>query len=606
MNSFVGVYNNLSHFFIIIFLGGFMKDKRILVTIIFFLITFSLSVYSQVPLSNNMPASGVLGQTNFTTSPTTQSPTASTLNTPKGIAIDPTTGKLFVADYENRRVLRWSSVDKMVNGAPAEVVLGQPDFTSNAAGTSATQMSRPYGLYVDAAGRLWVADLSNARVLRFDNASTIPSGSPANKVLGQLDFVTGTINTGGISASTMNRPISVFGDASGNLYVSDRDNRRVLRFNNAAAKDNGDPADGVLGQPDFVTTTAGLDASTLGNRAWGVFVDGTGRLWVCDRDNHRVLRFDNAATKTNGAAADRVLGQADFVTNTSALNASGFGDPKGVFVDGMGRLFVADEGNNRIKVYNNAATIGFLADADYVLGQPDFVTGGWPPTDPPTASSLNYAEYLWIDNSSNHIWVADEYNHRVLRFDALVIPVELVSFTATAISNRVELNWSTATETNNAGFAIEKNTDGVWSQIGYVKGNGTTTETNDYSFIENTSAGKYQYRLKQIDLDGRFEYSDVVEVTVGLTVEDYKLSQNFPNPFNPSTTITFAIKNTERVTVTVHNTLGEVVETLFDGIANAGEVYKLSFDAKNLSSGVYFYQLHSASRTEVKKMSLMK
>ena len=579
-----------------------MKQNKLLFAVFFFLTSISLSVYAQLPLSNNMPAVGVLGQTDFVTN--TSGLTASTLNGPKGIAIDPTTGKLFVADYENRRVLRWSSVDKMINGAAAEAVLGQPDFVTNTSGTSSTKLSRPYGIYVDAVGRLWVADLSNARVLRFDNASTIPSGSPANKVLGQPDFVTNTINTGGISASSMNRPISVYGDAAGNLYVSDRDNRRVLRFNNAAAKDNGDPADGVLGQPDFVTTTAGLNASTLGNRAWSVFVDVAGRLWVCDRDNHRVLRFDNAATKPNGAAAEAVLGQPDFVTGSSALTQSGLSDPKGVFMDGLGRLFVSDEGNNRVKVYNNAASINFLADADYVLGQPDFISSSAP--NPPTASSLNYAEFLWIDNSANHIWLADEFNHRILRFEVLVIPVEIVSFTATVKPGKVELNWTTATELNNAGFAIEKNISNVWNQIGYVKGQGTTTEQNDYSFTENTSAGKYQYRLKQIDHDGSFQYSNVVDVTVGLTVDDYTLGQNYPNPFNPSTTITFAMEKTEQVSVTVHNMLGQEIEILFSGMANANEVYLLTFNAKNLSSGIYFYTLHSANRNEVRKMNLMK
>ena len=335
-------------------------------------------------------------------------------------------------------------------------------------------------------------------------------------------------------------------------------------------------------------------------------MDATSRLWVCDRDNHRVLGFDNAAAKSNGAAADVVLGQADFVSNATALTAAGLADPKGVFVDGLARLFVVDEGNNRIKIYNNASTVSLLADADYVLGQPDFVTGGWPPVDPPTASSLNYPEFLWIDNSSNHIWVADEYNNRILRFEALVIPVELVSFTATAISNKVELKWSTSTEKNHAGCAVEKNTHGVWNQIGYVEGHGTTTEKKEYTFNENTTAGKYQYRLKQIDHDGTFEYSNAVEVTVGLIPGDYQLSQNYPNPFNPTTTITFAIKNTEHVTVKVHNMLGQEVATLFNGIANADEVYSLSFDAKDLSSGVYLYTLNSASKNEVKKMSLMK
>ncbi|MCK7522997.1 MAG: hypothetical protein MZV64_37625 [Ignavibacteriales bacterium] len=183
----------------------------------------------------------------------------------------------------------------------------------------------------------------------------------------------------------------------------------------------------------------------------------------------------------------------------------------------------------------------------------DFISSSAP--NPPTASSLNYAEFLWIDNSANHIWLADEFNHRILRFEVLVIPVEMVSFTATVKPGKVELNWTTATELNNAGFAIEKNISNVWNQIGYVKGQGTTTEQNDYSFTENTSAGKYQYRLKQIDHDGSFQYSNVVDVTVGLTVDDYTLGQNYPNPFNPSTTITFAMEKTEQVSVTVHNML---------------------------------------------------
>lgn len=566
----------------------------------------AIAVYAQVPLYNNMPANGVLGQTDFVT--LTSGLTASTLNTPKGIAIDPTTGKLFVADYENRRVLRWSSVDKMINGAAAEAVLGQPDFTSNTGGTSATLMSRPYGIYVDVAGRLWVADMSNARVLRFDNASTIPSGSPANKVLGQMDFTTGTINTGGVSASTMNRPVGVFVDASGNLYVSDRDNRRVMIFKNAAAKDNGDPADVILGQPDFTSitdNTGGISAATM-TRAYGSFVDVEGRLWVADRDNNRVLRFDNAATKTTGASADAVIGQSDFVSAIATRTKSGIEGPRSVAVDGLGRLYVVDEGNNRILVFNDAATKPNGADADIVLGQPDFLTGGWPPVDPPTASSFNYPEFLCIDNSANHIWVADEYNNRILRFDAVVIPVELISFTASVISNKVELKWSTATETNNAGFAVEKNTHGVWKQIGYVEGHGTTTEQKEYLFTEITSAGKYQYRLKQIDHDGSFQYSNVVDVIVGLTPEDYQLSQNYPNPFNPTTTIRFAVQNTEHVTVAVHNALGQEVERLFDGIANANEMYLLTFEAKNLSSGVYFYSLRSESMNEMKKMSLMK
>ncbi|MDP1675454.1 MAG: T9SS type A sorting domain-containing protein, partial [Bacteroidota bacterium] len=242
------------------------------------------------------------------------------------------------------------------------------------------------------------------------------------------------------------------------------------------------------------------------------------------------------------------------------------------------------------------------ANADNVLGQADFVTG----TTATTATGFAFPNSMYIDNANNTIWVADAGNARVLRFTVNPLPVELVSFTATVRSGKVELSWSTATEINNAGFAIEKNSNGIWNKIGYVEGNGTTNAPRNYSFTDNASAGKYQYRLKQIDRDGKFEYSNIVEAIVALTANDYALGQNYPNPFNPSTTITFAMKNTEHATVTVYNMLGQEVAILFNGLANANELYSLSFNARNLSSGMYFYSLRSSNRNEVKKMNLLK
>ena len=492
------------------------------------LTALTLCVHGQVPLSDNMPAVGVLGQPNFTTSPITALPTASVLNTPKGIAIDPTTGKVFVADYSNRRVLRWSSTDKMIDGSAAEAVLGQPDFVTAVSGTSSTVMSRPYGICVDAAGRLWVADLSNNRVLRFDNASTIASGSAANRVLGQADFVTGTVNTGGLSASTMSAPIGVFVDGAGRLWVGERDNKRVLRFDNAATKSNGDPADGVLGEPDFVTNTGGLSASLM-TRAYGVFVDGSGRLWVSDRDNNRVLRFDNAAAKANGAAADGVLGQLDFVTAAAARTQPGMEGPRGVYGDASGSVYVSDEANNRILIYKNAAAKANGASADNVLGQADFTSAVNP--NPPTASSLNYTEFLCVDNTNKHIWLADEYNHRILRYNMNV---------ATGVI-------SLATDVPNA----------------------------------------------------------------------YELPANFPNPFNPSTTISYGLPQHSNVSVVIYSLLGQEVRTLVQEVQNAGS-YRVTWNGRNnqgaqVSSGVYFFRMlaqptdgKSQPFLRVNKMVLMK
>lgn len=399
-----------------------------------------LPLFAQNPLANTIPATGVLGANDLLTNTNYAPASISTFAEPIGVAVDPTTGKLFVADRDNRRVLRFSASAKLTNGASAEAVFGQPDFitrTVNTGGISASSMNNPNALFVDGSGRLWVADRDNHRILRFDNASSKASSAAADGVLGQDLFTT---NTAGIAADSMNAPASVYVDASGRLWVADRANNRVLRFDNAAAKANGSAADGVLGQADFTTKTTGTTATTM-NAPWGVAVDGAGRLWVADRSNSRVLRFDSAAIRANGAAANGVLGQALFTTSTYAKTQGGLGEPRGVTVDGWGRLYVADEGNTRIMVYNGAASKADGADADHVIGQADFISDASP--NPPTASSLSYPISLFVDNSTNHVWVPDAFNHRVLRFDIGPPAAVGVLGTTDFITNT---NWTSASD----------------------------------------------------------------------------------------------------------------------------------------------------------------
>ncbi|MFZ4621639.1 MAG: T9SS type A sorting domain-containing protein [Bacteroidota bacterium] len=186
------------------------------------------------------------------------------------------------------------------------------------------------------------------------------------------------------------------------------------------------------------------------------------------------------------------------------------------------------------------------------------------------------------------------------------MPVELTSFTGALNGRNVELKWTTATEQNNHGFEIEKNISNTWKKIGFMGGNGTTNTQHSYSFVDAAAAGRHQYRLKQIDNSGTIHYSNSVEVSAAFTAKDYTLAQNYPNPFNPSTDICFVMKNTEHAVVTVYNLLGQHVATLFDGIASADQVYSITFDGKNLPSGLYFYSLRSATRNETRKMMLLK
>jgi hypothetical protein len=189
------------------------------------------------------------------------------------------------------------------------------------------------------------------------------------------------------------------------------------------------------------------------------------------------------------------------------------------------------------------------------------------------------------------------------------MPAELVSFTATPKGRGVELAWKTATEVNNYGFDIEKRMKdelGImnWVKLGFVEGRGTTNAPQSYSFIDNSASGTVAYRLKQIDRDGSFEYSNQVEVTVAAPVE-FALMQNHPNPFNPSTSIRYQVAAPGHVSLKVYDILGKEVATLVNGMQDAGaKIAKL--DASQLPSGIYFYTLRTSNFTATKKMLLLK
>lgn len=189
---------------------------------------------------------------------------------------------------------------------------------------------------------------------------------------------------------------------------------------------------------------------------------------------------------------------------------------------------------------------------------------------------------------------------------AQIIPVELTSFSASVNGNNVLLKWTTATEINNSGFDVERrNPNGEWKSIGFVPGAGTTTENRTYNFNDkNLNKGKYQYRLKQIDLDGTYEYSKIVEVDV-VSPAKFELAQNYPNPFNPNTSISFTIPQSGNVKLSVYNLLGQEITTLVNEYKEAG-THNIEFNATNLNSGVYLYKLESNGLTLTKKMTLLK
>ncbi len=335
-------------------------------------------------------------------------------------------------------------------GQSAEAVFGRSAFTEN--GTDVVGQNTipgPWGLAVSANGTLFVVDQRAHRILRYDNATTRGSGGSANGVLGQSDFTSRIWNAsagGSIPLSYgFETPVSIALDPSGNLYVVDQGNGRVLRFNSAASKTNGAPADAVFGQLNFASKGFGTTQSTFFT-AQGVAVDPSGNLYVADGSNHRVLRFNNAAFKTNGANADAVLGQTTFTSNSVGTAADKMRNPTSLAVDKNGNLYVGERGNSRILIFLNASSKANGASADKVLGKSNFSDG----STPDSANRTNiYFPYALAVDQKNNLYVADGGFNRMLVFynapskkngDSADVVIGKSNFTSSSITAALDNN----------------------------------------------------------------------------------------------------------------------------------------------------------------------
>jgi uncharacterized protein (TIGR03437 family) len=338
-------------------------------------------------------------------------------NTPAGLAVQPSTGDLYVADVENSRILRFP--DPFLNPARVEpdAVLGQSDFNRNSPALAKGGLNKPRAIAFDSAGNLWVADTGNHRIVRF-NASVLNSLTrpEADVVIGQKDFISGTANAGNtaVSAAGFDTPTALAFDSQGHLYVSDFGNTRVLKFSAPFGPSNQSPtASAVWGQSSFTTrgVTSQASASTLAG-PMGISIDGSGNLYVSTPAENRVLVFSTDSTP--GTPAKNVLGQTDFTSITANANAfpmaspSTLASPTDVKSDADGNLFVVDSGNNRVLSFNAGSKT-----AARVWGQTDFVTNGRNQVKP---ASINAPAKMAIDYSSSPyaLYVADASNHRVL------------------------------------------------------------------------------------------------------------------------------------------------------------------------------------------------
>jgi sugar lactone lactonase YvrE len=432
--------------------------------------------------------------------------TATSLSSPSGVAMDPATGKLFVSDRLNHRVMRYSSTAAYQNGAAAEAVFGQTSTsaaTSPGGATSQTILA-PRGLAVDDSGNLWVVDSSYNRVLRFPNAATVTNtggvAPTADLVLGQSAFNTTTSTN---TLAGLNAPYAVAISPT-YVWVADTNNNRVLGYTIANL------ANGLSASKNYTATT-GISMSA----PCGVALSGDSSLWVADTGNNRLLRYN---TSTNTATA--VIGQADYNGSSNGCSATQFYSPEGLAADRSGTtvsLWVADRVNNRVVRFDDVNAVTPSKTLKVVLGQSSSSASNNGSSlagmDDPEAVAVDTYDPMAKKTSPRAIWVADKYNNRVLRFSPITpakpTPAAPVLGGATRYKTKKAVVTIRGTATPGSGVGI--------ASVQYKGARG------GYRLASGGTAWSFKARCKP----GRNRFTVVATDTIGHTSAGMTISVNF-------------------------------------------------------------------------------
>ncbi len=389
--------------------------------------------------------------------------------------------------------------------------------------------------------------------------------------------------------------------AVGDVRVSSVNQRLALvRFNSNGTIDSSFGTNGV-GMVD-------LDGSV--DFGWALKVLSSGKILASGFSNSGSSTMENLLVRFNSdGTIDNSFGNSGTVVTvvTTTGNDHGYA----ISTSALDKIYVAVLSDNSTS--SDFTILAFTED-----GSPDMAFGSAGKVTTDFSSGKDLSRYLTFAPDGKLVvcgsaTVSGKVNFAIARYHVQgVIPVELISFGYTALENQIMLNWKTASETNNYGFEIERAAGPVihdgqkkWESIGFVKGAGTTTLSTSYSFNDiKPLAGAAFYRLKQIDNDGKFEYSNVIEVNNEIPSE-FSLLQNYPNPFNPSTNIGFKLPEKAFVSLKIFNLAGEEVRTIVQGELENG-YHSYNFDAAGLPSGIYLYRLNAGEFAQVRKMNLLK
>lgn len=454
-------------------------------------------------------------------------------------------------------------------------------------------------MVVDNSGKLFIVDGGNHRVVYINNANTASSGVAFSGFIGQNNFTTGTVNSGAGAASkhsfnfSVTTPSGLFSctsttfagylaiTSSGQLFVSDPGNNRIMRFDSASYVN----ATMVFGQNNFPSTSSGSTISTL-KTPMGITLSGNS-LYVADMNNNRVLRYDNATTiGSNKPDANAVYGQNSFTSSTGGRSSTLFDIPFNVAVDGLGTLYINDSNNGRTVYINSASTkdggSGSSVVFNGVIGQANLTT---------YAGVANQST-MWagvtgmaVNSKTGKLIIGNTGFGRILQFNSSSpLPVDFLNIQAFASGSKIQVSWETENEVNVKHYEIEHSTDGYnFEKIGvqYPFENNTITRKK-YSYLCNNlfQSNIHYFKIKEIDIDGKFKYSrvQIYQETLSKSLKIY--------PSNVENNINYEIIGAEKeVELRIISTTGDIIEqktlSQMDG----------SIDVGYLKSGLYFVKI---------------
>jgi hypothetical protein len=367
---------------------------------------------------------------------------------------------------------------------------------------------------------------------------------------------------------------------------------------------------------DIGTVSGTIDVTVIPSGTnWGV-----GDSHTSTAQNDLLAALVNANGRTNDAVIpDALAGQtlqrgvyqggALDLAASATLTLDAMGDPNAVFIIKASSTLTMNS-NSIISLINGAVWSNIFW---YVGSSSTTISGS-------SFSGIILAvTSITVNAGATSITAKLLANGGAVTINSDVLPVELLSFTAATKNNVVELNWETATEVNNYGFEIERSVivnqqsnesvklnAGNWKKIGFVQGEGNSNSPKQYIFRDTPNDGvKFGYRLKQIDYDGSFEYSNEIEVNIDSPAK-LSLNQNYPNPFNPNTSIIFEVPVKSNISIKVYNVIGSMIAVLLNEEKLPGR-YQVEFNASDLASGIYFYSINAGNyKPIIKKMILLK